>query len=180
MSEPIIPSRARLIVSVLTARESLLKGIAQTLTAKLGPIEEVIGPLAFNFTRYYDAEMGPGIRRWIWSFERLVDRGDLVSIKCLTNQIERSYTDDGKRSINLDPGLMSLGNFVLATGKDNAHRIYLGQGIFADLTLIFRARTYEALEWTYPDYASRELIGILNALRESYKCRLKQPPRLPD
>jgi len=176
VSTPTIPSRARLILSVLTARESLLKPITETLAADLGPIEEAIGPLDFSFTRYYDAEMGAGIRRWIWSFERLVDRGDLVSIKCLTNQIERSYTDDGKRRINLDPGLTSLGNFVLATGKDNAHRIYLGEGIFADLTLIFRAGTFQALEWTYPDYASPELIRILNTLRESYKCRLKQPP----
>jgi len=62
---------------------------------------------------------------------------------------------------------------VLATGKDNAHRIYLGEGIFADLTLIFRAGTYRSLEWTYPDYADPVLIGILNSIRENYKCGLK-------
>ena len=82
---------------------------------------------------------------------------------------------EGKRRFNLDPGLLTLGNFVLATGKNNAHRIYLAEGIFADLTLIFRSRSYRPLEWTYPDYADAELIGILNRLREMYKCRLAQP-----
>jgi hypothetical protein len=71
--------------------------------------------------------------------------------------------------------LMTLGNFVLATGKDNAHRIYLREGIFADLTLIFQGGTYRPLAWTYPDYADNGLIGILNRLRQDYKCKLTQP-----
>lgn len=176
VSQPGIPEPARLILSVLTPHEDLLEVVSQTLTARLGPLDEAIGPLAFDFTRYYDSEMGPGIRRWVWSFERLIDRSELVRIKLLTNRIEQSYTDGGKRRINLDPGLMTLGNFVLATGKDNAHRIYLGEGIFGDLTLVFRSGTYEALAWTYPDYAGPELIGVLNNLRESYKCILKRTP----
>jgi hypothetical protein len=139
----------------------------------MGDIEELIGPLAFNFTRYYDAEMGAGIRRWLWVFSNLVDRAELARIKCLTNEIEQSYTMGTKRRVNLDPGLMTLGNFVLATGKNNAHRIYLRDGIFADLTLIFRSGSYRPLEWTYPDYAAAELIGILNRLRKNYKCTLE-------
>jgi hypothetical protein len=71
--------------------------------------------------------------------------------------------------------LLTLGNFVLATGKNNAHRIYLQDGIFADLTLIYRSGTYHPLEWTYPDYADNGLISILNRLREHYKWRLTEP-----
>jgi hypothetical protein len=71
--------------------------------------------------------------------------------------------------------LLTLENFVLATGKDRAHRIYLGDGIFGDLTLVFREGTYSPLQWTYPDYADPELILMLNELRESYKCKLQQP-----
>jgi hypothetical protein len=148
--------------------------IRPQLVRELGSIREELGPLSFNYTSYYESEMGPGIQRWLWSFADLVDRGELVGIKCLTNRIEQAYTIQGRRRFNLDPGLMTLGNFVLATGKDNAHRIYLGRGIFADLTLVFRGGTYRPLEWTYPDYAGLELIEILNRLRESYKCRLTQ------
>jgi hypothetical protein len=102
----------------------------------------------------------------------MVDGAEIVRVKRLTNEIELDYAAEGKRRFNLDPGIMTLGNFVLATGKNNAHRIYLGQGIFADLTLIYRSKTYCPLEWTYPDYADPALIRILNELRESYKCKL--------
>jgi len=174
LSLPSIPEPARVIVSVLAADRQALSAAKSLLVRELGPLDEEIGPLAFNYTSYYNGEMGQGIMRWLWCFADLVDREALVGIKGLTNTVEQAYTVEGKRRFNLDPGLMTLGNFVLATGKNNAHRIYLGKGIFADLTLVFRAGTYRPLEWTYPDYADRELIAILNRLRESYKCRLME------
>jgi hypothetical protein len=177
LSIPRIPEPARLIVSVLTPCQDILDATSQALIRDLGPIEEVVGPLAFDYTSYYDAEMGAGIHRWLWSFANLVDRSELAPIKRLTNRVEQSYTDYGKRRVNLDPGLLTLGNFVLATGKNNAHRIYLTEGIFADLTLIFRSGSYRPLEWTYPDYADPLLISPLNRLRETYKCALQQASR---
>jgi len=177
VSIPKIPEPARLVLSILTPDKGIVDMAAATIIHALGPVEEEIGPINFQFTSYYDGEMGPGIRRWIWVFANLVDRDDLAGIKCLTNKIEQSYTLEGKRRFNLDPGLMTLGNFVLATGKDNAHRIYLEDGIFADLTLIFRGGTYRPMEWTYPDYADTEIIGILNRVRQDYKCKLAQQAR---
>jgi len=175
MSVPKIPEPARLVISALTPHEDLIQEISTRLAEELGPVQEQIGPIQFNYTDYYDREMGPGIFRWLWSFDKLVDKSSLVSVKLLTNRKEQSYTERDKRRINLDPALLSLGNFVLATGKDNAHRIYLDKGIFADLTLVFRGGTYRPLEWTYPDYADPVLIDILNRIRENYKCRLKEP-----
>jgi hypothetical protein len=175
MSVPQTPEPARLIIGALTPHDDLIQQISIQLASALGPIQEQIGPIQFNYTDYYDREMGPGIFRWLWSFAQLVDKSSLVSIKHLTNRVEQSYTERGKRRINLDPALLSLGNFVLATGKDNAHRIYLGEGIFADLTLIFRGGTYRPLEWTYPDYADAILIDILNRIRDDYKSCLREP-----
>ncbi|MDQ7782927.1 MAG: DUF4416 family protein [Desulfomonilaceae bacterium] len=172
MSVPRIPEPARLIVSILAVDEARLDPVRPKLTEQLGPLEEEIGPLPFDFTSYYDKEMGTGIKRRLWVFSNLVDAADLVEIKLFSNELEQQYSEDGCRAFNLDPGLMTLGNFVLATGKNNAHRIYLGKGIFGDLTLIYRSGTYRPLEWTYPDYADTRLIDILNALREKYKCKL--------
>ncbi len=174
MSIPQVPEPAKVIVSILSAEPKLPAIVDRLLVERLGPLEECLGPLAFDFTSYYDAEMGSGIQRWIRSFGDLVDRAELAHIKCLTNEIERAYTVDGRRRVNLDPGLMTLGNFVLATGKNNAHRIYLKNGIFADLTLIFRFGSYRPLEWTYPDYADARIIEILNKIRQGYKCTLEQ------
>ena len=167
-----IPEPARLIVSVLTPEKEVADSASTLLVRELGPIEEEIGPLAFDFTSYYDAEMGSGIRRWIWVFADLTDRSRLAGIKRLTNEIESAYSREGKRRFNLDPGLLTLENLVLATGKNQAHRIYLGEGVFGDLTLIFRKGVYQPLPWTYPDYASRELTAVLEGVRQRYKCKL--------
>jgi hypothetical protein len=158
----------------LASDESVLDQAKPLLVKELGPVLEDVGPLSFHFTSYYDAELGKGIKRWFWVFRDLVERSILSDVKCLTNSIEQTYTVDGKRRFNLDPGLLTLGNFVLATGKNNAHRIYLKEGIFADLTLIYRSGTYTPLEWTYPDYAAEETIEILNRFREHYKCTLAE------
>jgi hypothetical protein len=162
------------VLSILTPDKNAFDQAADTIIRDLGPVKVELGPIAFGFTSYYDAEMGPGIQRWIWAFASLVDRSELARIKCLTNRVEQAHSLEGRRRFNLDPGLMTLGNFVLATGKDNAHRIYLGEGIFGDLTLIFRGGSYRPLEWTYPDYADAQMIRLLNELRQQYKEKLTQ------
>jgi hypothetical protein len=165
-----------MILSILAPDEKILAVVAPLLTDEVGPLEDQIGPLDFRFTTYYDREMGAGLRRWLWSFCELRDRSELVKIKLLTNAIEQSYATEARRQFNLDPGMLTLGSFVLASGKESSHRIYLGQGIFADLTLVFRSGSFRALQWTYPDYADGVLIDILNRLREKYKWKLKQLP----
>jgi hypothetical protein len=161
-------------MSVLSPSSELAENALKPSVNSFGPIEREIGPLPFDFTSYYDKEMGSGIRRWLWVFENLVDRGSLAAAKILTNQTESAYSVGGKRRFNLDPGLITLENFVLATGKNQPHRIYLGEGVFGDLTLIFTGGTFRPLEWTYPDYAHPNIIGLFNELRESYKCLLRQ------
>jgi hypothetical protein len=166
-------------VSVLTPDKAVADSAATQMIAELGFLDEELGPLAFDFTAYYDQEMGPGIKRWMWVLADLVDRSQLVRIKHLTNRLESAYSREGKRRVNLDSGLLTLENVVLATGKNQAHRIYLGEGVFGDLTLVFRKGTYHPLPWTYPDYASPELITILNGVRQRYKWKLTRQHREP-
>ncbi|MDA8405490.1 MAG: DUF4416 family protein [Deltaproteobacteria bacterium] len=175
MSVPQDPDPAQLVISLLSAQENPLDTLSENLETLFGPVENVFGPLRFDFTTYYDIELGVGIKRWIVTAQKLVDPASLAEIKLSTNGIERKFaTAEGRRRFNLDPGLMTLGNFVLATGKNNAHRIYLRDGIFADLTLIFRRASYRSLEWTYPDYSDSILINILNQIREMYKQKLEK------
>ena len=174
MSVPLVPDFVQLVISILSANDSPVDVLRGDLEKHFGPISDVYGPLKFDFTKYYDKEMGSGIRRWIITVEKLVDPERLSEIKLLTNEIERKYSREGRRQFNLDPGLLTLGNFVLATGKNNAHRIYLNKGIFGDLTLIFRRASYRPLEWTYPDYSDSVLLDILNRIRENYKIKLEK------
>ena len=172
MSVPNVPEPACLIISMLSSRLGSVGLVRPALEREFGTIEEEIGPLDFDFTTYYDNELGAGIFRIILVFSILVDRGRLADVKLMTNHLENHYMSGDARIFNLDPGFMTLGNFVLATGKNNAHRIYLDRGIFADLTLVFRRGSFRPLEWTYPDYSDPNMLEILNNVREKYKCKL--------
>jgi len=123
----------------------------------------------FPYTTYYDKEMGQGIRRQTAGFLNLVAPGLLPDIKLRTNEIENSFSRDGKRRVNIDPGLLSPERFVLATGKNFTHRIYLRDGIFADLTLIYQKGAYSPLPWTYPDYRETEFLHYLKVLRKKLR-----------
>jgi hypothetical protein len=111
-------------------------------------------------------------------YKTLIKQEMLADIKIRTNSIEDQLCDRGRRTVNIDPGYLLRERFVLATGKNFSHRIYIGRGIYADLTLIYRKGSYRTLEWTYPDYGAEPMIALLNLVRQKYIFDLKQakPP----
>jgi hypothetical protein len=114
------------------------------------------------------------IRRFI-TFEDLFPPEALTDVKRHTDRLEEQYRNSaGGRTINLDPGYIALEHLILATNKKYTHRPYLGNGVYADLTLIYRDRSFRPLEWTYPDYASAEIIELLNRLRERYRLQVQE------
>ncbi|MBI1902112.1 MAG: DUF4416 family protein, partial [Planctomycetia bacterium] len=131
----------------------------------------------FDDTDYYAREMGTNLRKVFLAFERLIDPGELAPIKLLTNAWEREYADSSgaggpassaePRPLNLDPGYLGLGKLVLASTKDHAHRIYLGQGIFAEVTLHYvRGLGWQPLPWTFPDYRRPPALDFFTRCRE--------------
>ncbi len=114
---------------------------------------------------------GLSIRQFIF-FQNLIDPGLLSDIKLKTNEIEASLSSEGKRSINLDPGYLTLSNIVLASTKNYAHRIYLGKGIYGEITLIYKDDTYKPHLFTYRDYQDKTHIDIFLKAREILKKML--------
>ena len=102
--------------------------------------------------RYYEPTMGPGLRKQLWAFERHIDPAALPDIKHHTNDLELALAAESPRPeprpINLDPGYLTLAKLVLATTKDQAHRLYLRDGIFAEVTLHFRDWGFQPWPWT--------------------------------
>jgi hypothetical protein len=116
--------------------------------------------------------MGVPITRFFVSFLRLIDPGSLAGIKRQTNRLEELFAESGKRKVNIDPGLLNLSRFILASSKDGSHRIPLSGGIFAEVTLVYESGSYRPLEWTYPDYRSCEYRDILADIRRLYKAQV--------
>lgn len=167
------PLPVKLIASLFTASGELLEEAKIRLSREFGPIDYESELLPFDHTAYYAAEFGENLKRKFVAFEELVHPGKLAEIKLWTNALEREWAVGGKRRVNIDPGYVSHSKLVLATTKNHAHRIYLDQGIYAEVTLHFRDGTFRAWPWTYPDYASPPLIAIFNQIRGIYVEQLR-------
>ncbi|MCE5256883.1 MAG: DUF4416 family protein [Spirochaetaceae bacterium] len=155
-----------LVMGVLLSRGEDFAPIGERLAGSFGPLELASKSEDFRWTDYYDEEMGAGILRFYLMFRDFVDPSRLSEIKQEANRIETAFSIGGKRRVNLDPGLLAPGRFVLATTKDRAHRIALSDGIFAELTLIYERGTFHALPWTYPDWASEPVRTMLSQWRK--------------
>jgi hypothetical protein len=173
MGTPTVPKPAKLMMSLISREDGLLMKAMEDLKSIYGEVDLLSDLLPFDFTPYYDEEMGSPLFRRFIAFKELVPREALADIKMRTNGVEERYSRDGCRRVNIDPGVLSAENLVLATTKGCAHRPYLRDGIYADLTLIFQSRSFKPLEWTYPDYGQGEVIELMNGLRRSYLVQLK-------
>lgn len=147
--------------------------VTGALTANFGLVDMVSPWLPFDFTTYYEPEMGAPLFRRMLAFKTLVKQSALADIKITTNNLEQEYSSSDKRKVNLDPGYMLHERFVLATGKNYSHRIYIGRRIYADLTLIYVEGRFQTLPWTYPDYADKRMLTYLEQVRQKYVIDLR-------
>lgn len=158
--------------SVMVNDHGLMPEVETALEDLLGPIDEKTPIVSFSYSDYYKREMGD-LSRCFTFFLRLGPRESLVDIKLKTNGIEDKMSISRGRRVNIDPGYVALEHAVLATTKGYSHRLYLGRGIYGDLTLLFKNGSYRPLEWTYPDYASVETTQMFNRWRQQYKEQLR-------
>jgi len=168
------PLPVKLIASIFTASGELLEEAKVRLVQEFGPVDYESELLSFDHTTYYAAEFGENLKRRFVAFEEFVHPGELAEIKLRTNALEMEWAVGGKRRINIDPGYVSHSKLVLATTKNHAHRIYLGRGIYAEVTLHFRDGTFRGWPWTYPDYSSSPLIALFNQIRGLYVKQLRK------
>ena len=173
--------RCKLLVGVLYSDAGQYEVALRRLELEFGPLDGRSEAFDFDFTDYYSAELGEGIKREWLTFEDLILPDQLVAAKLHTNRMEEwlagQVSDgDGKRRVNLDPGYIGLGKLVLASTKDFAHRIYLREGIFAEITLRYSKGLdfVAASEWTYPDYQLPGALEFFNRARLRLKEQLKE------
>ena len=166
----------KLFIGVLVSHKKLMPEVEHRLTAAYGPTDHRSGVIPFDFTDYYEAEMGDIIDLAFFSFERLIEADQLPEIKRQTNQLETGLApmaSSVKRPVNLDPGYLEHAKVVLASTKNFYHRIYLGGGIFGEVTMHFRNNTYQFFPWTYPDYQSKDYQEFSLRVRQIYRSQLR-------
>ncbi len=173
------PLPVKLFIGMLSHDAALFVACAEILKKEYGTLEAESALIPWDKTDYYRDEMGSGILRKFLFFEQAIDPGRLPAIKRFTNAVESTYAiPDGerlKRRINLDPGYVTEAKVVLATTKDFAHRLYIGDGIYAEVTLRYDAkkRSFVPNDQTYPDYRTKEYLELFNASRKKLKSDLQ-------
>ena len=170
MGEVKIPDLVNLVMFIFAPSiDYWISELTPVLKELFGPIDYVSPPLEFEkYTYYYSEEMGYGIKGKLVSFERLIHPAQLPDIKLTTNEIEDSYRVEGKRRVNIDPGYIHHTQFVLASTKHWGNRIYIGKGIYAEVTLIYYRGSFKPLEFTYMNYREEEYIKELEKIRSLY------------
>jgi len=178
------PQQVKLIVGMLSQLEEFFSAAEQEMSAKWGPIDIQSQVMVFDFTRYYQKQMGDGLLRKFVSFVELIDPAELAQAKHQSNALENelAQTEAGRelavaRPINLDPGYVEPSKLVLASTKNYSHRIYIGESIYAECTLQFHQGKWESWPFTYPDYGSGKYDEFLTAVRgKLQEQQLSQKP----
>jgi hypothetical protein len=184
MATPRAPAPVLLVVAAFSRHPEALAWARQRLEQACGPVA-LAGPVyPFCQTAYYEKTMGPGLQKQLLAFRDLVPADALAELKLRTNALERELAAAGAypepRPLNLDPGILTLGKFVLASAKDRSHRVYLREGIFAEATLRFRAGAFEPWPWTYADYRQPEVLAFLKEARALYRRLLRAALPAPE
>jgi hypothetical protein len=121
--------------------------------------------------------MGENLLRKFVAFEPLLSPEALSGIKLTTNALELSLSGatvpDTPRRVNLDPGYLDATKLVLASTKNQAHRIYLAQGIYAEVTLLYHHGAFHPFLYTYADYRWPETHEFLRQMRSRYLEQLR-------
>jgi len=166
--------KVKLIMGMISSGEEFLGRVEDILEERFGDIDFTSQIIPFNFTDYYQDEMGKNLLRKFIGFRNLISPDSIVDIKLYTNDLEKKFLNShAGRNINIDPGYISAAKLVLASAKNFSHRIYLRQGVYAEITLRYTKGNFEPWEWTFPDYRTDGYIKIFNHIRKIYMDQIK-------
>ena len=143
---------AKLFCAIMYSSEETYNKALKILLKKLGEIEAMSEEYAFNFTDYYLKEFGPNLKKRFIVFKRMIERSELPKIKLLACKIEQKLSRLNSRTVNIDPGYITLNNVMVASTKELPHRVYLDKGIFADVQLILKKSEALTFRHTFADY----------------------------
>jgi uncharacterized protein DUF4416 len=173
------PLPVKLFIGMLSPEPDLFGECSRVLQTEFGPVETDSECMPWIISDYYREEMGPDILRKFLFFERTADPAQLSSIKRFTNDLEKNFSVKAvgglRRRINLDPGYVTEAKVVLASTKDFAHRVYIGEGIYAEVTLRFSSkdRSFIPHEHTFPEFRTAPYLALFNSVRENLRAQLR-------
>ena len=167
------PKPALLLIAVSSRYDEALAWTEHRTVSEFGPLRQKSDAFNFTETDYYQATMGTSLKKQFLVFDQRIDPAALPQIKHATNGMEQEYARQHdhaeSRPLNLDPGYLTLAKLVLASTKDHSHRIYLADGIYAEVTLNYRRKGWQQSDWTYPDYQREDFQAFFTLCRQTLR-----------
>ncbi|MDY0360150.1 MAG: DUF4416 family protein [Desulforegulaceae bacterium] len=157
MSKPFFPKKGLVITALMTGNKKLFTFALKELEKEFGGCFLISPWSKFTHSVYYEDEMGKNLEKRFICFKNPVNQGSLSDIKHKVYQIENKYLEGNKRTLNLDPGILTPDKYVLSTFKNFSHRIYIGDKVFAEVEFTFKNNEPVFFEWTYPDYRQKNI-----------------------
>ena len=166
-----------MITGILAADEAALKSAEKAVIAEFGKADFISDIWPFNATRYYEDETGGNIVKQFVSIEKLIRPSKLAKIKHRTNRLEKKLAKILKtslpRPVNLDPGIIEPSKLILATTKNFSHRIYIGQKMYAEVTLTFHRGQWKSYDYTFDDHKQQCYHDFFSKVRTKLVEQLK-------
>jgi hypothetical protein len=166
------PPKGRLVVSIIYSSLDALADSLKLLEKQFGRVQCETMEIDYTDDQYAE-EMGENLLRRFYSFEKMIKRDRLPTIKALCAKLEKQFGDiihdHPFRTVNIDPGLMTPENVVMASHRELNHRVYLDQGVFAELALVYSRGRFVRLPWTHPDFCEGEAIEFFLRVRDSFE-----------
>ena len=173
MALPVEPEPVKLLVAILWANANALQLVLKRTVEFWGEIDFLGQDYLFDMTDYYESEMGRPLFRRLIAFRQLVSPGMLVEVKLACNGLEDQFRESAGRQLNLDSGYLDHNKMVLASAKGLGQKIYVAQGIYADLVARFRQGRFQPFEWTFPDFKDGRYDEELTNIRGLYLQQLR-------
>ena len=164
--------------AVISRHETVREQAIERIAAEWGAPVVRSPAIEFSAGGFYGPTMGSDLKKTLVAFDGFVDPGSLADWKLQTNRWETAWINDPAHResgpLNLDPGYMSQAKLVLATIKDRDHRIYLHDGIFAEVTLTFVGKKWEHHRWSYPSYRTEQVANFASDCRIRLRKHLRE------
>ena len=177
MSEVLLIEPVIRMCAIITRFDEARQWAIDRIEKSWGVIHRQSPAIPFEAGRFYAETMGSGLSKVIVEVEQFADPAGLADWKLETNRWEAEYaelTNHGvERPLNLDAGYLSQAKLVLATTKDRDHRIYLRDGMFAEVTLNYVAKAWIHHRWSYPSYRTDEIAAFAMQCRQRLREHLQ-------
>ncbi len=162
------------LAAVLFQHREDFENILSVLNETFSEIDFEGSFFPFVETDYYESEMGENLFRGMISFQKPVHPETLVSMKKTARNLEDGLRLEGNRRVNIDVGYMDMFKVVLASFKERSNKIYLSDGVWADMILYFEEGQFKTFMWGFPDFKSGIYNQDLIEIRNIYKQQLRE------